>query len=73
MLTVSGAPSRATQTGGVKPVELVLSGAARRPTLRSIRHSAAKAAGQAPLVKRAGARTSNPSVITMAGRPERRW
>ena len=53
MLTVDGAPSRATQRGGVKPLELVLSGAARRPTLRSSRHPVAKAAGQAPLVGRA--------------------
>ena len=53
MLTVSGAPPRATQRGGVKPLELVLSGAARRPTLRSSRHPAAKAAGQVPLVGRA--------------------
>ena len=58
MLTVSGAPPRATQRGRVKPLELVLSGAARRPTLRSSHHPAAKAAGQAPLFGRASSQAS---------------
>ncbi len=58
MLTVSGAPPRATQRGGVKRLDLVLPGAARRPTLRSSRHPAAKAAGQAPLVGRASSQAS---------------
>jgi hypothetical protein len=58
MLTVSGAPPRATQRGGVKPLELVLSGAERRPTLRSSRHPAVKAAGQTPLVGRSSSQAS---------------
>ena len=73
MLAVSAAPSRATQLGGVKPLELVLSGAVRPPTLRSSRHPAAKAARQAPLVGRARSQEALIDTLFWEGGKKKRW